>query len=119
METELKWKDVPNFNGRYKISENGDVFDKVNNRYIKPHMSGIKRRNYLQVTLYRKVEGEKTTKHTKRVHSLMAITFLNHQYGNRSLVVDHIDENPLNNKLSNLQIISNRDNCIKAKQVNK
>jgi hypothetical protein len=111
---ETTWKEIPNFNGRYSISIYGEVHDVERNVFIKPHFSGVERRNYHQVTLYKK-DGERTTKHTKRVHSLMAITFLNHKYGDRKIVVDHIDNNPLNNHLSNLQIITNKENTIKNK----
>jgi len=111
---ETTWKEIPNFMGRYAISIYGEVHDIKRNVLIKPHLSGVTRRNYPQVTLYRK-EGEILTKHTKRVHSLMAITFLNHTYGDRKIVVDHIDNNPLNNNLSNLQIITNKENTIKNK----
>jgi len=106
------WKEIPNFNGRYEISHYGRILDKKYKRFIKPHMSGVKRRNYPQVTLYKKVD-EVTVKCTKRVHSLMAITFLGHRYGNRKIVVDHIDNNPLNYHLSNLQIISMKENSTK------
>lgn len=107
------WKEIPNFNGRYIISTKGVVKDLKQDKIIKPHFSGVKRRNYHQVTLYRK-DGNATTKHTKRIHALMAITYLNHTYnGDRTIVVDHIDNNPLNNELSNLQIISMKINNIK------
>ena len=105
-------KEIPNFNGRYQISHYGRVLDVHRNKYIYPHKMGVPRRNYLQVTLYRKDNG-KTTKHTKRIHSLMAITFLGHTYGDRKIVVDHIDNDPLNNHISNLQIISMRENNMK------
>jgi len=111
---ETIWKEIPNFNGRYSISIYGEIHDIKRNVLIKPHLSGVKRRNYPQVTLYKNDEN-KVTKHTKRVHSLMAITFLNHTYGDRKIVVDHIDNNPLNNNLSNLQIITNKENTIKNK----
>lgn len=81
------WKPIPEFNKRYEISHYARVFDNKHRRFINPHMSGVKRRNYHQVTLYKK-DG---SKHTKRVHSLMAITFFSHKYGNRKIVVDHID----------------------------
>lgn len=111
---EAIWKEIPNFNGRYSISIYGEIHDVKRNVLINPHLSGVKRRNYPQVTLYKK-DCDKLTKHTKRVHSLMAITFLNHTYGDRKIVVDHIDNNPLNNNLSNLQIITNKENTIKNK----
>ena len=107
---ETYWKEIPNFDGRYSISTNGEIHDIKRDVFIKPHMSGVKRRNYPQVTLYRKSE-ENTTKHTKRVHSLMAITFLDFEYnGKRNVVVDHIDNNPCNNALSNLRIVTMSEN---------
>jgi hypothetical protein len=101
-------KSIPGFKGRYQISTSGNIKDLKTGRFITPHMSGVPRRNYHQVTLY--MEGKKFT---KRVHSWMAITYLNHKYGDRKVVVDHIDNNPLNNKLSNLMVISMRLNNTK------
>lgn len=106
----LIFREIPDFNGRYLISKCAKVFDRNTSRYIKPHLSGVPRRNYHQVSLY--CNGKKFT---KRVHSLMAVTFLNHSYGDRMLVVDHIDNDPLNNKLENLQVITMRENNIKDK----
>jgi len=105
-----KFKEIEGFNGRYLISKDALVYDSKLNRVIKPHLSGVPRRNYHQVTLY--LDGKKFT---KRVHSLMAMTFLNHTYGDRKIVVDHIDNNPLNNTLKNLQVISMKENNTKDK----
>jgi hypothetical protein len=109
------YKIIPDFNDRYLIDENGRIFDTKNWRVIDPHLMGIPRRNYYQVTLYKK-DG---SKHTKRIHSLMAITFLGHVYGDRKKVVDHIDNSPHNNHISNLQVISMRENNIKDKRSKK
>lgn len=92
------------------------MYDIKRNVFIKPHMSGVKRRNYPQVTLYI-FDGENKVKKTKRVHSLMAITFLNFVYnGKRDFVVDHIDNNPLNNHIDNLQVVSMKTNNTKDKK---
>lgn len=107
----MQFKEIPGFAGRYVISTQGIVLDNKTGRYINPHLSGVPRRNYYQVTLYHKGK-----KFTKRIHSLMAMTFLNHTYGNRKIVVDHIDNNPLNNRLENLQIITMKENSVKDKK---
>ena len=104
------YKEVPNTNGRYAISINGVILDVCRNKIVNPHLSGVKRRNYPQVTLYIR-NNEIIKKRTKRVHSIMAETFLNHVYdGNRKIVVDHIDNDPLNNNLENLRIVSAKEN---------
>ena len=113
MESKITWKEIPGFDGRYNISIYGEVHDVKRNKIINPHLSGVKRRNYHQVSLYKIFDG-KSKRITKRIHSLMAITFLNHVYdGTRKYVVDHIDNNPLNNKLSNLQIVTMKVNNTK------
>ena len=113
---ETVWKEIPETNGRYAISIYGEVHDIERNNFIKPHMSGVKRRNYHQVTLYIQ-QGDKKVKKTKRVHSLMAVTFLGFIYnGKRDFVVDHIDNNPLNNHIDNLQIVSMKVNGTKDRK---
>jgi hypothetical protein len=107
-------KFIPGFDQRYLINKNSTILDLQKMRIVHPHLSGVTRRNYPQVSLYCKIEG-KTMKHTKRVHSFMAITFFGHEYGNRKIVVDHIDNDPLNNRLNNLQIISMKENSTKDK----
>ena len=50
------------------------------------------------------------------VHKLVAIAFLNHVPNGNTIVVDHIDNNPRNNRLDNLQLITNRENLSKEKR---
>lgn len=47
------------------------------------------------------------------IYKLMAMAFLNHKPCGHKIVIDHIDNNPLNNHLSNLQLISQRKNSTK------
>lgn len=47
------------------------------------------------------------------LHQLLAVTFLGHVIDGHNLVVDHIDNDPRNNKLTNLQLITNGENTRK------
>jgi hypothetical protein len=49
-------------------------------------------------------------KKTHQVHQLVAIAFLGHKPNGHELVVNHIDYNKLNNKLDNLEVVSQREN---------
>ena len=60
-------------------------------------MSGVLRRNYPQISLYKN-----GLKKTLRVHSLMALCFLDYVKTDRKTVIDHIDNNPLNNNIDNV-----------------
>ena len=68
-------------------------------------------RGYLIVSLCKDTKSK-----TKKVHQLVAIAFLNHTPDGNKLVIDHIDNNPLNNKLGNLQIITHRENTSKDRK---
>lgn len=49
-----------------------------------------------------------------RVQQLVAMAFLGHVPCGNALEVDHIDENKLNNRLENLQILTSRANISKS-----
>ena len=57
---------------------------------------------------------------TLRIHKLVAEYFLNHTGdGTMKLVIDHIDNDKSNNKVCNLQIVTNRQNSSKTiKRIN-
>ena len=113
------WKDIPGYEGIYQVSNLGNVKslsremirgkDKFisKERILKP---GNNSRGYLQVILSKdKIQKSKT------IHKLVAMAFLNHKPdGTHKLVVDHINNNSLDNRVENLQIISQRKNAYKT-----
>ncbi|MCP4354360.1 MAG: hypothetical protein GY793_01765 [Proteobacteria bacterium] len=104
------WKDVKDYEGHYQVSNLGRVKSLKNNEtvFLKLNIDG---RGYYKVAL-----SNKGTPKTFRVHVLVAEMFLNHTpNGTNKVVVDHINNDRLNNKYSNLQLISNRENSSKDK----
>jgi hypothetical protein len=102
------WKKVIDFS-EYEVSNFGNIrsLKKGIIKKITPVLNG---RGYLSVCLYKDCKG-----HTKRVHSLIAQSFLNHKNdGTTKISIDHIDNNKLNNNLLNLQLISHRENISKS-----
>jgi len=112
------YKSVLGYEGIYEISNLGNVKSLsrtifvegrkpyiLNERILKP---GINTKGYYIVVL---CNGKQKT---RKVHQLVAIAFLNHTPCGMNLVVDHIDENKLNNKADNLQILTNRQNLSKG-----
>ena len=101
------WKDVIGFEGYYKISSIGNVkslnYNKSGNPgNLKKSDSG---KGYELVVL-----SNDSKRSTKRVHQLVAESFLGHKRCGMKLVVNHIDFNRKNNKVENLEIITNREN---------
>lgn len=111
------WKDVKGFEGCYQVSDLGSVkslsrFVKngrnanrvISERILKP---GTVRGGYQQVVLNK--QGMKCL--NMRVHVLVWETFKGKR--DKSKVIDHINNDPKDNRLTNLQEITPRENTSK------
>jgi hypothetical protein len=87
----------------YYVSECGKVLSAKYNkrRILSPGFDG---NGYLNVNLCKNGKQE-----TKKIHRLMAMTFLP-EFNNPELVVDHKDGNKTNNNLDNLRMVPLSDN---------
>lgn len=90
------WKDVDNTSGRYQISSFGRLRKKSEDGYndLKPHLDSY---GYQYVKI--RFDNEMKSKHVA-IHRLVAIAFINNPYN--LPLVHHIDENKLNNSVTNL-----------------
>ena len=103
------YKDIPNYEGLYQVSDLGNVKSFVwknkGNRILK---AGIRKNGYKYVVLHKSGKAK-----TMTIHQLVAIAFLNHKPCGYKLVINHKDFNPSNNCVSNLEIVTNRENSNK------
>ena len=115
------WKDIKGYEGSYQVSDLGRVKslkrwvdNKGNGGYFVKEVilkSNIKNEPYPIVGL-----TKNKTRKKFRVHQLVAMAFLNHKPCGHKLVIDHIDNNPLNNNVENLQIVTSRVNTSKDRK---
>ncbi len=107
-----EFKDIPGYEGIYQVSNLGNVKSLSNNnskkeKILKPSLAG---RGYKSVILY-----SNNIKKSCKIHQLVAISFLNHKPdGTNKLVIDHINDLKSDNRLENLQIVTNRFNAYKT-----
>ena len=121
MKKEL-FKDIPSYEGIYQVSNLGRV--KSLERTIKRTSSPMVIKNRIlkqpiDYYGYNVVSLKKDNNlKTYQVHRLVAMAFLNHTPCGMTLVVDHINNIKTDNKLDNIQLITQRENVSKDK-VNK
>lgn len=105
------WKDVIGFDGIYKISSIGRVksFKCNKEKFLKLQQAGSKNKKYYKVTLH-----HKKVNYEKYIHTLVAESFLNHKANGYNLVIDHINNDSFDNRIENLQIITQRENAYRT-----
>jgi hypothetical protein len=116
-----EFRSIPGYEGYYEVSNFGNVKSlereylnkgkypsTVKERILKPILSGGE---YYDVNLFKDSKPK-----SFKIHVLVAMAFLGHKPDGYKIVVDHIDNNRLNNHVSNLQLISNRENTSKDRK---
>ena len=117
MESEI-WKDIPEYKGIYQASSFGVIKSLPREVLIKGKYPIISKE--IIMTPFKDINGYLMVSLTKnnikkliKVHQLVAMAFLGHERCGHKIVVDHIDNDKLNNNLSNLQLITSRENTCK------
>lgn len=104
------WKDIPNYEGLYQVSNLGRV---KSLKFNKEKLLKLYKDNYGYLRVNLSKNGKQKL---LKVHQLVSVVFLKHKPNGYSVVVDHIDNNPLNNNVNNLQLVSHRKNLSKDKK---
>ena len=105
------WKTVPGFS-KYEVSDLGNLRKLKKDKSYKYLSNNTRSKGYIRNSMTNDLKEKKY----KDRQVLIALTFLDHRHNKiLNLVVDHIDNDPLNNKLNNLQVITTRKNCSKDK----
>ena len=104
------WKTIDGYED-YQVSSLGNVksLKRGKEKILKNALGSY---GYFEVNLLK----DKKQKSFK-IHKLVAIAFLNHiPDGTHKIVVDHINNVRTDNRVENLQLITNRENCSKDKR---
>jgi hypothetical protein len=110
---EEHWKDIPGYEGHYMISDLGNVKSlKYNKERLLKNLKSEK--GYLYCMLSKENNQKKF-----KIHQLVSMAFLNHIPCGMKAVIDHIDDDKLNNKVGNLRIVTAYENHRKVKNNSK
>lgn len=116
------WKSVPGYEGLYEVSNLGNAksLDRTiiykdgrvapkKGRILKPTFN--KSIKYLYVSLSKEGKVRKFL-----MHQLVAMGFLGHTRCNYKRVINHLNENQLDNRVENLEVTSQRRNVLHSKK---
>ena len=101
-----EFRDVIGYEGLYQVSNLGNVksIRGGKERILKPRICN---KGYFRVNISKWGSGK-----TKRIHQLVAMAFLDHKpNGYEGLIVNHINHNRTDNRLENLELVTQRENA--------
>jgi hypothetical protein len=102
-----EFREVKGYEGLYEVSSLGRIKSLKTRKLLS--LNPNKRDGYVNITLVKNGVNK-----SFRAHQLVAIAFLKHEPDNTNkLVVDHKNNIKHDNRLVNLNIITNRENCSK------
>lgn len=103
------YKDIEGYEGIYKISNTGKVYSVKNGIVLKTVKRKASKTEYEYLTLVKN-----KVKKTHTIHRLVAIHFIENK--DNKPCVNHIDNNGLNNHVSNLEWVTYSENLIHAQK---
>lgn len=105
--TEEIWKPVVGYEGFYEVSSFGNIKSLSGNHFKDDRVI----KTFLSTSGYPSCGLSKMRVRTLfMVHTIVAISFLNHKPNGHTLVVDHINGDRTDNRVENLRIVSHRYN---------
>ena len=107
------WKDIPGYEGLYQVSNLGIV--KSLSRKVCNHQGcHISKEKIMTQQYLKKYKRVVLNGKSFMVHQLVAMAFLGHKPCGHTLVIDHINDDASDNRLENLQIVTQRFNSYKT-----
>ena len=100
--------EIKGFEGRYSVNSKGNVLNIKTKKVLKPFTNGV---GYYRVAFY----GQNKKKHQFYIHRLIAIYFIPNPENKK--FINHIDGNPSNNDINNLQWCTKSENGIHAYKI--
>lgn len=107
---DIIWKDVPGLDNRFKANSNGNIWDKVENDWVPYYFMSI-RGYYTKGSKKPSGFGYLAFSYkgkNYRVHRVIAETFIPNP--NNLPCVNHLNENPSDNRVENLEWCSYKEN---------
>lgn len=104
--TSERWEFIPGYGTEYMVSNFGNVINHRTGKSIRPFRQTHKK--YLRVNLY---NGSRVLRQWG-VHQLVAMAFIGPKIGD--MCVNHIDCDPTNNRLDNLEYCTPKENSLHA-----
>jgi hypothetical protein len=102
-----EWRDIPGYEGRYKVSDQGQIKSSYTGRLMKPQHGGTSK--YLHITL-RDGKGQKSF----TIHRIVAQAFIDNDDPEAKTQIDHINGVKTDNRASNLEWVTPSCNVNRA-----